>query len=247
MSPPVRKGDGTGVVPQDIAEVRTGDGRVLFGGAIPDSLDNQWVGSATGVSDGQTVDPWPDNIGLIPLNATGSPTLATSSVNGYDAVDLDGSNDAYTPDVSSNITEPFTMIFVLNLESLNKFDILWRQDGGDDQIRFDSSDIDLSFSGNTDAGGSPTTGDHIITFAVDDNTADLRQDGSEIADVNSSSNDVVIDGSSTGGFFADIGGDRRYIDGKVLEFNWYPTVKLSGSDLNGEESRLESKYDMSVL
>jgi hypothetical protein len=37
MSPPVRKGDGTGVVPQDIAEVRTGDGRVLFGGAIPDS------------------------------------------------------------------------------------------------------------------------------------------------------------------------------------------------------------------
>lgn len=41
---PIRQGDGTGVVPQGIAEVRTGSGDVLYssGGAIPDSGVFRW-------------------------------------------------------------------------------------------------------------------------------------------------------------------------------------------------------------
>jgi len=37
--PPIRKGDGTAVVPKGISQVRTGDGRILFDGpALPDSV-----------------------------------------------------------------------------------------------------------------------------------------------------------------------------------------------------------------
>lgn len=52
---PIRKGDGTGVAPKGIAEVRTGDGRVLFN-AIPDSVTHQYVfdeGSGSTINDNQ--------------------------------------------------------------------------------------------------------------------------------------------------------------------------------------------------
>ena len=44
--PPIRKGDGTPLVPKGISQVRTGDGRILFDGvAIPDSAVLQFDGT----------------------------------------------------------------------------------------------------------------------------------------------------------------------------------------------------------
>jgi len=74
--PPIRKGDGTAVVPKGISQVRTGDGRILFDGpAIPDSEgDHQWnfdEGSGTTVSDSiggldaafTSISDWPTDAG----------------------------------------------------------------------------------------------------------------------------------------------------------------------------------------
>lgn len=100
MSPPVRKGDGTGVVPQDIAEVRTGDGRVLFGGTtipdnpvlLPESDDlthfSGDTGSASINSDSPVVSDQPNNDLSLKFASGADNIYSLSGLPNYPQVDV---------------------------------------------------------------------------------------------------------------------------------------------------------------
>lgn len=85
MSPPVRKGDGTGVVPNGVAEVRTGDGRVLFGGAIPDGAVLQY--RVEDDTDTTAIDSVNDNNGTLNGGTYSSSTVKKGSFSYYNESD----------------------------------------------------------------------------------------------------------------------------------------------------------------
>lgn len=236
------------------SEVVAPDGSVVFG--IPDSAIYRYNGSETGVSDGQTVDPWTDLVGSVDLDGIGYPSLNTGSLNGTDAVDTDGTDDAfrYDQNLSTSLTEPATVLWAVRVESLPTDGIvnLWRQelDGetvvNEILIRTDANAYRLNIAGTYNEAGSPSTGDHIFTMAIDDSTAILRDNGTKIGSVDSSADQTVLDAAAQGFYFADGPNDRRYTDALVRETIVHDQ-RLSGSALTDEEERLEAEAGMNVL
>lgn len=98
---PIRRGDGTGLAPKGFAEVRKGDGTVLWsagGSAIPDSAVHRWLLDESG----STAD---DSIGSAALTHSG-PTRVTDTWQGGAARDYDGVDDQTTgneADISVNL------------------------------------------------------------------------------------------------------------------------------------------------
>ena len=75
--PPIRKGDGTPVAPKGISQIRTGDGRILFGGvAIPDLVTDYEFESLS------------DNFSIV-----GDWSLSSGSVEGDKGLSSDSDND----------------------------------------------------------------------------------------------------------------------------------------------------------
>jgi len=88
---PIRKGDGTGVAPKGISQVRTGDGRILFDGpAIPDSVltpESNDLDHFNGDTDNFTIDDSPPtidtNLSVKSDEDTPAQIISTSGLNRY--------------------------------------------------------------------------------------------------------------------------------------------------------------------
>lgn len=224
------------------------------GPAIPDSaIYRQNADSVGGVSDGEAVDPWPDLIGSMDLDAIGGPMLQTGSLNGEDAVLTDGTDDAfqYDTNLSGTVTEPATLLWAFSPESLPSSDLsnIWRDDTGDINeiaIRTDNDAYRLGIQTEAGEGGSPVSGDQIVTMAVDSSQAILRVNGSEVISIPSSSGVTILDGGNGGYFGGSVEQDRRYLHALWREAAVH-NERLTGSDLTNEEQRLEDEANMSVL
>jgi len=218
--------------------------------AIPDTLGNRYNAAETGVSDAENVDPWPDIIGNVDLTAEGTPTLDTTGINGVEAVSYT-SNDAHDYNFETSVTEPATLLIALNVpDNPDNFDTVWKDETGDrselhyrrddgDFIRFEINET----SGTTD---SFITGDVIFTIAIDETNAVLRINGSDEITVPVSQDELLL-GGVDGAFFYDAGRNDRFLEPTVREIALHPNDRLTGSNLTGEEERLESEANMDVL
>ena len=224
---------------------------------IPDSVVNRYNAGEESETDTQTIDPWNDLIGSMDLAAVGDASLNAGSVNGNDAVDLDGEGDGY--DYATNLTEtvnePVSIIWAVNVRSLPRISMLWRDEtGGGNQVYLDNRPgnnyYNLRIDGVDGTGGTLSTGDHIITLTVSSgNGALLRVDGADTTTVSASnvaSGLAILDGGSQGAFYYDYTTTGRSVDGLAVETAIHD-VELTGSDLTNEESRVESEAGMSVL
>jgi hypothetical protein len=239
--------------PTTSVDVGTPTASVSVGSAIPDTVGNRWTRTKTGVSDGQTVDPWPDAEGSVDLTANGEPFLNSGSVNGNDAVDLNGTDETYQYDtnLSSDINEPCSVLWAFNIETLPTSGItaLWEDDARQLLIRTDDDNWRLAnFNGNTATSTvGASTGDYVVSFLVDESTAEIRINGSNEISVASTTDIKVLSSSVTGSWFGDEANNRRYLDALSVETVVHPNTRLTGNDLTSEEQRLEDAADMDVL
>jgi len=251
MTPPINidgsQVSGITIDGTSVSEV-TVDGDVVFS-AIPDSVGHQYFATDTGVSDGQTVDPWEDAVGTVDLSAVGSPTQNA------DGIALDGSDDAYDYG-TYNISEPCTVIWAYNLDKTalgSGVATLVEDDGGG------VSDTNVFLNGSNDEYGmremdstnietstaSIADGDQIVTLLVDSSAADLRVNGTDQINTSSSADvDVLTSGY---GWYHSIPESGRYLPGTAHAVVVHPDTRLSGSSLTDEESRVEEEFGMSVL
>ena len=223
--------------------------------AIPDSAQHRYFASEVPEGDGETVESWDDLIGSVDLQSVGNPTISSNAVNDVDAINLDG-EDAYDyiDNLDETITEPFTIIFSLSIESLDgEIYNLWHDNDGDDStrnrilLRDDTGDLTLDIDGeNTTVGDMPDEGDHIITVAVDDSEAVLRVDGMEESTAPSSQEQPILRDDGVGGFYYDAENNDRFLESLAVEISTY-NERLSGEDLDEEEERHEDNANMNVL
>ena len=228
--------------------------------AIPDSVGNRFNAPEQLQTQGETVDPWDDLVGSANLTAIGSPTLNEGAVNNVDAIDLDGTDDAYRYDVnlSTDISAPCTIMWAVTIESLPDDDIvtLYRNSGDDTQtisqiiIRTDNDEFALNTREQTGGSGgdlSPSTGDFIFTLACGTDDAILRVNGTDDATAASADGMTVLESDGTGSFYTDHTRDDRFMDALAVETVYHPDDRLTGDNLTDEEERLESEANMSVL
>lgn len=212
---PIRQGDGTGVTPTGISEVRTGDGRVVFtpGSAIPDSGISRWEFEDD--SDATTaLDSWGDNDGSIngatytSNAAEGSLALSFDGVDDYvefagtSGIDFSGTFSisiwAY-PDFEADGTG-FDRILTKST-SYSSGDQEWtlQQDGTNDAVQWSYN------YGNATLGAvtiTPQTYVHLVFVRESDGTIRLYKDGNEVdsaASSAASSNSAPIRLGAVGG------------------------------------------------
>jgi len=258
MTPPPTNIDGTDITGatidgQDVQEI-TIDGQTAFT-AVPASLIHKYSALEQTEGDGVTVNPWKDNTASLNLDAIGSPSMDKASLNGVDAINLDGSNDAYDykPNLSGTIDEPVTFIFSLDVQSFNPdFSTLFRDNvNGLNEVLFRSRDNQYQcvFGGSNFFGDQLISGQQILSFRVSNGDGvDLRANGTEVvsaASSNVSPGDAVLSDSDGGDFFKGFGTDR-FLDALVSEIEIHDQ-RLSDSDLAAREQVLETNAGMSVL
>jgi len=230
---------------------------LTIGRAIPDSAIQRRYAPDLSETDGQTVDPWDDSIGDVPLAANNTPTLAADAVNNVDAVNINGTDEGYryVDNLSSNITEPVTIIWAISVDSLPSNGIVTLWNDGVDNIhellfRTDKSGIQFRIDGTNKRGGTPTTGDQIITMTVSsENGATLRKNGSDVVSIsasNVSDGQVVLSSSNGGSFYYWDNNSSRYMDTKAVEDTVY-NEELTGQNLTDEEQRVEINANMNLL
>ena len=218
---------------------------------IPDSLEYQYFSTEQQYADSETVDPFEDSVEpKVDLPATGSPTLNADSLNTVDAVELDGSNDEYDYDYTDSIiSEPCTLLFALRQNPSNDIETLWDDINTESRIQnqVDNNRWFLRIDDTTSFGSTDNdTGDLIISLPISaSDGADLRVNGDvkESLDASDISSDLSILQS---GKFMSEGGDR-FVTGLWGGLAIHTDAALSGSDLEAEEGRLESEFNMDVL
>jgi hypothetical protein len=147
MTPPIRRGDGTTLAPQGIAEVRRGDGAVYFeGNPIPDSATFQWLYD-------DFASPWPDNIGNQNMSINGL-TEDETAFGGSGAVSGDGSDDfgdsgTWGNWASNNLDNTFAIEVSLSISTTNRISVMGAVEGGS------FSDIFFEIQVRGDLSGQP--------------------------------------------------------------------------------------------
>lgn len=247
---PIRQGDGTGVAPKGIKEVRTRAGDVVYsagGTAIPDSGDLQARYDATQLSlnDGDSVSTWGDETGNgYDLTAGTAPIYKTSVINGNPVVRFDGVDDFL--DVAwSALSQPNHIFVVFKYQSVDTGSNETVTDGAASRHSVGHGGVGLNgawniFAGNSVNDGSTTadTNAHIQTGLFNTTSSENRLDGTTLAtgDVGSDNLDGFRVGSdSTGAGFSPVG---------VGEILVYPQDKSSvQSDI---ESYLSDKWGIAI-
>lgn len=209
MSPPIRRGDGTGVEPNGFAEVRTGDGRVLFD-AIPDYYTHQWKldeGSGSTAADA---------VGSATASINGADWVSGSYIGSY-ALEANSSNNDYvdlTPlgNFGSTMGGGFAWAFTFNTTETG--------------VMFGAAEGNQEFLFGTDAQSYGTDG--ALNFQIDDdgnsnteaiNTDDNTfDDGSkyrcvfQTGDATADSHEIWINGSQENTSIGASQGGSTYAD-----------------------------------
>ena len=208
--------------------------------AIPDSALNRYNAPDLSESDGETVDPWADTISSSDLPADGTPTLSVEAVNGVDAVNLDG--DGY--DYPDTLDAPATVILAYSSNNFSGLGTVLTNSDISFYNRQDNNEYHLYTTQSDGTGGSSIIGDQIVTLAVDDSSADVRVNGSEIiSNVGVATGGAVL---SSGSLFYRKSQNDRYQPADAVEIATY-NERLSTSDIESEEQRLEDESNMAVL
>lgn len=140
--PPIRKGDGTSLVPKGFAEVRKGDGTVLWqADTAPahvvhqyDFIDNFSEGDST----------VPDSAGSADMSITGSPTNA--SIGGETGAKGDGTDDHGSADgpMSVGELESWGIAFTFNSPGMGDNEFYFGFKDGDQAFQIYSTDFNAS-------------------------------------------------------------------------------------------------------
>jgi hypothetical protein len=152
---------------------------VSVGVGIPDSgLFQVNAQNLSGYNDADTVSTWPDEVAGNDASATGDPVYRASAINGYPAVELDGTDDYFAASVGT-YTQPYTIFTVLNprTDDDNQVVVSAENDGG--VVQYNGSNW-LNFSGTT-LDGSTTFDRRLLTVVSDGTNSVIREDGTETA------------------------------------------------------------------
>lgn len=191
--PPIRKGDGTGISPSGISQVRTGDGRILFDGpAIPDSAIAHWKLDDV---NSEVV----DNVGGYDGTVNGV-TSISGNYEGGSAAEGDGSGDNIEfPVVPITVLEDFAVELTVDnvSSSVDSNARIWQMSHGTDTqwVACRMSDGNVMFEIIDGGGSAPENrvrtessqsindgGKHHIVFnktGNDDNGLEIYIDASE--------------------------------------------------------------------
>ena len=219
-------------------------------GAIPDELDNQYRGFDSGVNPGETVDPWPDQVGNDDLNAldNANNTLNEEGVNGVDSITIESDDDGWQY-TGSSINAPCSLIFTLSADkdANNNIRQLVATDEEENLIlyREDDNEYRLDIDGNSSQAGPVIDGDQIITLTAGDGSAELRVNGDELISISIPSEVEIL--SNNNPTFWNRVDNLRPLKGDACGVDIYRDAKLSGDDLTDAEKRAENDYNMDVL
>lgn len=197
---PIRKGDGTTVVPDGIGQVRTGDGRVLFErverDAIPDSGDLQAAFDATELSlpDQDAVATWPDESGGgHDLSAGDAPTYVANGIQGNPVVRFDGSSN-YLDVVFNAISQPTTIYSVFEYKSLSSSSESPIDGADGTRHKIGSGGIEDKwnlFAGDLlESSSSAATSAYVVSALFNGTGSEMRVDGSEVGSGDAGSSDL---------------------------------------------------------
>jgi len=194
MTPPPTSIDGTDITGatidgQDVEEI-TIDGNVVFSAApdIPDAqnLVARYDARNLSLSDGQTVNTWPDEVGNADLSiSSGTPTYVSNGISGVPSVDYDGNNDSHSVVFGNSLSEPFSVFLSARLRSLSGFPSIFNQPtSGSGFTGFRAFGDFGQFSykttglGDTNDLGAADTNPHILSNVFANNDGTLRVDSS---------------------------------------------------------------------
>lgn len=207
---------------------------------IPDSAIHQYDASEVdGLSDGDTVLTWEDQIGSVYATDVGSPTFRTDVKNGLPAIELDGSDDRF--DAAFSESQPLSIIAVAQANGSD--DQYWFSSDSSGNHPFVSADAD---GVNVDAGSGVTASNsdftgpfRILTVIFDGTDSLIRIDGSEI-DAADYGNDGISSDIHIGAR-----DDSGFLDGFVAEFVIYDEA-LDAETIDGEEDRVSTKWGITI-
>jgi hypothetical protein len=246
MSPPPTSIDGTDITGatidgQNVEEI-TIDGQTVFTAAadIPNNAVAQYDATQLTASDGDQIDPWPNEIsGLNDLDADNSrtPTFDTSGINNTPSIDM--TEDFF--EVSLSLSEPFYYFTVYNNDDAGSERYIHFHHVGSAErfVMSERTDEWRIFSEGGDiSGGSPDSNPHLVSYGVDGSDSFIRADGAQVAS-------GTVSGDPSGSYQFGNNDFGRYADGY-----WGEIVIVEGSMTSGEisteESRLANKWGLSI-
>jgi hypothetical protein len=185
MTPPIRRGDGTPVAPQGIAQVRRGDGEVYFErNVIPDSEDlyARYDARELSANDGDDITTWPDETGNNrDLTAGTAPSYNASGINGNPCVRFERSNSEYLSVDWTDLSQPLSAFCVFQQVTTDDFDYLFDGYSSDNvALENNGSGNYRVFAGNSFDAGSNDTNNHVGSVIYDGASSDFRIDGSNV-------------------------------------------------------------------
>lgn len=217
-----------------IGAARAGVSRVA-GTAIPDSALDHYLPS--NFDDG--TNEWAGDLGNYTLSATaGDPSLATSDINGEDAVHLNGDDVLQSADFSTPVSQPVTHLGVFRL--LDDFRYPFGSTTGDFQA-IQSADPDWRMGAGTQLeGGSYDTSYHVYAVIFDGADSVLRIDGANSLSGDAGTN--AFDGISLG---------TQATSGVTGEVYWAEYLPCDADlrdtgELSTQEQRVANKYDITL-
>lgn len=161
----------------------TMDGDQVFGGAIPDSgLQHDYNPESYNLTEGDTItSSWEDNIGSADGAVVGTPTYRENVFDGSNAVELDGSSDAF--DTTINQSQRVVWFLVVDSDSQASRARLIAN-GEDDPLHWMaedwSSDVMTLQIGDFTDSDSPQTGQQILTVDANGANSRIRRNGIDI-------------------------------------------------------------------
>jgi len=246
MSPPPTSIDGTDITGatidgQEVEEI-TIDGQTVFtaGPNIPNNAVAHYDATQLTASDGDPIDPWPNQIaGLNDLDADNSrtPTFDTSGINNTPSIDM--TEDFF--EVSLSVTEPFYYFTVYNNDDAGSEQFIHIHDTTGNKLQArENGNVWSLLTGpdNVISGGTPDSNPHVVSYGVDGPDSFIRVDGVQVA-----SGTVSQDLSGTYQFGNN--GFSRFADGYWGEIVIVEGIMTSG-EISDEESRLANKWGLSI-
>ena len=211
-------------------------------GAIPDSVEYQWVAGDYDESGGE----WTDTISNITLtDDEGSPTLESDQINGEPAVRYDGGEKSISNSNALDEDAPLTVFIVSDLKNNETDDMFWGdvddddtflqdEEGGFYRLRVDDNDLETT--------GRPAEQGWQIREAVLGGSGEeiIRENGEELE-----SDDISSAGLSGFTISGRSGEDTsRMLEQDVAEVSIL--VAPAEGETTEERERLSSKYGIAL-
>lgn len=210
------------------------------GGAIPDSAIAHYdAQDLSGYNDGALVSTWPDKLDNYDASASGGPVYRVNGINGFPAIEFDGTDDKYTA-TNLNISQPNTIFAVVRGSGIKDSRRHYIVDGDSDRnlLRFDNIEEWGIYAGIEQYGSADET-INLLTSRFDGANSLLREDGvgTVSADAGAQGLDDLIIGGQAGG-----GNEWSGYIGEIIVCD----AGLSLSDIQSEEQDLANKWGISI-